>query len=189
MTISHIDLVKKQVLGPAIPGWQFWELPVEPVEHEKPDYHESIVSVADIERFIESIDLISKAVHWNAVEKGFWDQKTAEDYICEQDDCAGLKITAEDLKSAYIDGQKNPEPNNGEKIALMHSELSEMLEGVRKPGPDKHCPEFTNEEIELADNFIRGMDYAEKFNLRLSEAIIAKMLYNSGRPYKHDKEF
>ena len=34
LTISHIDLVKKQVLGPAIPGWQFWELPVEPYTEE-----------------------------------------------------------------------------------------------------------------------------------------------------------
>ena len=32
--------------------------------------------------------------------------------------------------------------NKAESIALMHSELSEMLEGVRKSLPDDHCPEF-----------------------------------------------
>ena len=79
--------------------------------------------------------------------------------------------------------------NKGEMIALMHSELSEMLEGIRKPGPDSHCPEFTSEEIELADLLIRAFDYAEAHNLRLLEAIIAKMDFNEGRPYKHGKEF
>lgn len=73
------------------------------------------------------------------------------------------------------------------KIALMHSELGEMTEGVRKPGPDQHCPEFTQEEIELADTLIRAFDYAGAFDLRLAEAILAKMEYNASRPYKHGK--
>lgn len=74
-----------------------------------------------------------------------------------------------------------------EKIALMHSELSEMLEGVRKPGPDHHCPEFTQEEVELADLLIRAADYTGAYNLRLVEAIRAKLAYNRSRPYKHGK--
>lgn len=79
--------------------------------------------------------------------------------------------------------------NKGEMIALMHSELSEMLEGVRKPGPDSHCPSFTSEEVELADLFIRLMDYAAGWELRLGHAIIAKMEFNANRPFKHGKAF
>jgi NTP pyrophosphatase (non-canonical NTP hydrolase) len=74
-------------------------------------------------------------------------------------------------------------------IALMHSELSEMLEGVRKPKTDEHCPQFTSEEVELADVCIRIFDYAGGFQLRLESAINAKMEFNRGRPHKHGKAF
>lgn len=83
--------------------------------------------------------------------------------------------------------------SKGEKIALMHSELSEMLEAVRKSpslfctGPSEHIPDFTAEEEELADLFIRGLDYAGYHNLRLAQAIVAKMVFNLQRPYKHGK--
>jgi len=79
--------------------------------------------------------------------------------------------------------------NKGEMIALMHSELSEALEGVRKPHQDKHCPAFDNEVIEMADAVIRIMDYCEGFGLPLEEAILAKAKFNEGRPHKHGKAF
>lgn len=79
--------------------------------------------------------------------------------------------------------------NKGEMIALLHSELSEMLEAVRKPGPDHHCPQFTNEEIEAADVLIRLLDYCQGHHLRLAEATLAKMAFNASRPHKHGKAF
>lgn len=83
----------------------------------------------------------------------------------------------------------NGERNKGEMIALMHSELSEMLEAVRKPSADQHCPDFTQEETEAADVLIRLLDYCRGHRLRLGGATLAKMEYNRTRPHKHGKVF
>jgi len=80
-------------------------------------------------------------------------------------------------------------PNKGERIALMHSELSEALEAVRKPGPDDKCPEFSAEVVELADAVIRILDYCEYYGLPIGDAVLAKHTYNVKRPYKHGKAF
>lgn len=78
------------------------------------------------------------------------------------------------------------------KVALVHSELSEAVEGYRKKGdePDQHCPEFSNVQIELADAVIRILDIGTGFGLgNMGEAILAKMDYNEGREYLHGKRY
>jgi hypothetical protein len=71
--------------------------------------------------------------------------------------------------------------NKGEMIALMHSELSETLEGVRKGLPDDHLPHRSAEEVELVDTLIRIFDYAGGFGLDLQGAYEEKMAYNARR--------
>lgn len=71
--------------------------------------------------------------------------------------------------------------NKGELIALMHSELSEMLEGVRKQTMDEKLPHRTSEEVELADLLIRAFDYAGAFGLDIQGAYQEKRLYNARR--------
>ena len=69
----------------------------------------------------------------------------------------------------------------GTKIALIHSETSELLEGNRKGRADDHLPHRSAEEVEAADILIRLMDYCGKRGFDLSGAVIEKLAYNQQR--------
>jgi len=71
--------------------------------------------------------------------------------------------------------------NKGELIALMHSELSEALEGERKGLADTHLPLRPAAEVELADCLIRILDYCGGFGYDLGGALKEKLEYNAKR--------
>lgn len=79
--------------------------------------------------------------------------------------------------------------NAGELVALIHSEASELLEAVRKPGPSDHIKCYTGEEEECADIIIRVLDYAGGRGLALAGALEAKIQFNESREHKHGKAF
>ena len=109
-------------------------------------------------------------------------KKDAEDLIVRMN-----KLKLEIHNNAVEHGWWEGEREDGTCIALMHSELSEALEAMRIgiDTPDKHCPELPAVAVELADCIIRILDFAQKRDLPVCEAILAKHEVNKKRPYKH----
>ena len=71
--------------------------------------------------------------------------------------------------------------NKPEMIALMHSELSEALEALRKDLNDDHLPHRKGVEVELADTVIRILDFCGAYGYDIEGAINEKLQYNSKR--------
>jgi len=100
------------------------------------------------------------------------------------------QIATDIHETAKEKGWWDKERNDGEIIALLHSELSEMLEALRHGNPmDEKVLGFSGAEVEAADLFIRLADYGAARGYRIAEAVVAKMAYNRTREYKHGKEF
>lgn len=71
--------------------------------------------------------------------------------------------------------------NKAEMICLMHSELSEAMEGERKDLMDDKLPHRKMAEVELADTVIRILDYAGRWGYNIAGAIKEKMEFNANR--------
>ena len=71
--------------------------------------------------------------------------------------------------------------NKGELLALIHSEISECLEGERKNLMDDKLPHRKMAEVELVDALIRIFDYAGGFGYDLQGAFEDKMAFNATR--------
>lgn len=86
----------------------------------------------------------------------------------------------------WTEGVDPKEPNwNAAQHALMHSELSEALEALRKDLNDDKLTHRKGVEVELADCVIRIMNYARQTGLDVAGALIEKNRYNATREHRH----
>jgi len=102
--------------------------------------------------------------HGQAYKNGWWTDMT----------------TGQDLRSTGYP-KLQPAKNVGELLCLVHSEISEAMEGHRKLLMDDKLPTRTMLEVELADAVIRCFDMAGGLGLDVAGAIAEKLQYNANR--------
>lgn len=73
--------------------------------------------------------------------------------------------------------------NKGELLALIHSEISEALEGERKGLMDDKLPQYPMAPVEIVDAIIRSLDYLAGFHpdVNVQDVFDAKMAFNAVR--------
>lgn len=106
----------------------------------------------------------------------------AQDYAAQINTVAGLCYGL--AKEA---GWHDNHREIGTMLALVHSEVSEALEGFRKDLMDDHLPHRKMAEVELADIIIRVFDLAGACEFDIGGAVVEKLQYNTRRQ-DHKKE-
>lgn len=121
-------------------------------------------TIEDVERCLIKLapmlagDYLTSACHGAAYKAGWWtDLETGED----KNETGNFNV--------------------GEKLCLIHSEISEAMEGDRKGLMDDKLPHRQMLEVELADAVIRIFDLAGAMKLDVGGAITEKLEYNASR--------
>ena len=114
-------------------------------------------------------DILTLVCHKSAHRAGWWHWTGAVSGKC-------------DLRNECRNGTRFGKALVAEKLALIHSEIAEAMEGHRKGLKDDKLPDRPMIEVELADAVIRICDLAGALGLDLGGAIASKLAYNLTRP-------
>ena len=103
------------------------------------------------------IDNICKEIHQRNLDAGWWNDTETGEYLGD---------------NIYYQTSK---------VLLMHAEISEAVEGMRKGLMDDKLPQYENEAVEMADLFIRWADYVGMKGWPMQEIIETKLGFNAIR--------
>ena len=95
--------------------------------------------------------------------------------------CHDLAVSAGWWKDLKTGEDMRGKRNVGELLCLIHSEISEAMEGHRKNLQDDKLVHRKMLEVELADAVIRIIDMAGGFDMDIGGAIAEKLAYNQSR--------
>lgn len=120
---------------------------------------------------------LSKEIHANAKEKGFWqDGQNIPRHL--------MLIVSEAAEAMEADRKdKFTRLSNGVTFSVMEDFIENKFAGYFESDIKNTF------EDELADIIIRVLDLAESRNIDIEAHIKAKMRYNKMRPFKHNKKY
>lgn len=123
------------------------------------------------ESFKNLFQHFGQVVYKDNAAKGFWTERKI----------ASFNVT----KNTGVDVLRM---SDMEQLGLIQTEVAEAMEARRNGNPpDKHLPDFSALEVELADACIRILDMAAGRGLDVAGAIVGKVRFNRTRPHKHGK--
>jgi NTP pyrophosphatase (non-canonical NTP hydrolase) len=144
-----------------------------PADHHGPVPGNRVIETPTVQKTNEAMRALSQVVP----ESPYYLTDTLTGVSRLQDVCYGLSVRA-----GWWNGTnaRNPE-TFATKLCLIHSEISEAMEGGRKRLKDTHLPHRDMAEVELADAAIRIFDLAGAMGYDLAGAIMEKLAYNQQR--------
>ena len=165
---------------------------VEAIANSSTPYQDTVSNTKLHRQIAQDINVLVTLFHGANREAGWWDRTPEQKEAMELSD----KLVSENPDGAsdtmmsaigllHTIGSKERDPLTMQ--ILMISEIIEAMEGIRKNLMDDHLPHWNMEHMEMADVFLRLVDYCGGRNIDLGNAVCEKATYNIVRA-DHKKE-